>query len=400
MADAQGSGSRAQFGRWRRFAYSGRDLMAEKHHSGASLNCTASGYRMIESVEIQNFRGFKQTELKGLARVNIVVGDNGVGKTALLEALFLASATNPEVAVRFRGWRGADAPGATGTGQEIYDGLFLDLFHRMSKDTIASISLVGSANDSRSVRIFYDTGEPTVLPFDEARHPAFSAYTPITFEWKDARGQTLKSTPRIQPTGLVISPSPPVTRDASFIAARAVFPTSQNARWFSEFSKRGREKKFLSALQTQFSYVESLTVEVDMGNPVLFVKMPWLDSKMPIYLASDGLNKLMTLLLHIAHSQGAAVFVDEIENGLHYTRHQKLWEQLFSFAEEYDSQLFLATHSWEYLQAGAPLIEKLPDDFTLIQVNQENGVSDAMVVPGKNAGAAIASGLEVRSQRK
>ena len=108
----------------------------------------------------------------------------------------------------------------------------------------------------------------------------------------------------------------------------------------------------------------------------------------------------MTILLHIAHSQGTSTFIDEIENGVHHSRHPRLWEQLLTFADEYDTQIFAATHSWEYLQAGAPLIEKFPDDFTLLQVYQEDGISDVTVIPGKNAGAAIASDLEVRVKRK
>jgi predicted ATPase len=177
------------------------------------------------------------------------------------------------------------------------------------------------------------------------------------------------------------------------------FPTSQNARWFSEFSKRGREGKFLSALQAQFSDVQSLTVEVDLGSPVLFVKVPWLDNKVPIYLTSDGLNKVMTLFLHIAHSQGTAIFIDEIENGLHHTRHEKLWEQLLTFAEEYETQVFAATHSWEYLEAGLPTIEKFEHDFTLVQVSQDNGLSDARVVSGRDAAAAIRNKIDVRGRR-
>ena len=84
---------------------------------------------MIESVDIRNFRGFKHVELHGLKRINILVGDNGAGKTALLEALFLTSELSPEIALRLKNWRGSEVTIASGTPQEINDSFFLDMFN-------------------------------------------------------------------------------------------------------------------------------------------------------------------------------------------------------------------------------------------------------------------------------
>ncbi len=44
---------------------------------------------MIESFEIQNYRLFRQLKIEKLSRVNLITGKNNVGKTALLEALYL-----------------------------------------------------------------------------------------------------------------------------------------------------------------------------------------------------------------------------------------------------------------------------------------------------------------------
>jgi predicted ATP-dependent endonuclease of OLD family len=44
---------------------------------------------MFTSFSVSRFRGFKQLELSDLARVNLLVGGNNTGKTALLEALQL-----------------------------------------------------------------------------------------------------------------------------------------------------------------------------------------------------------------------------------------------------------------------------------------------------------------------
>lgn len=44
---------------------------------------------MYRWFEVNNFRCFDELMLAGLERVNLIAGVNNVGKTAILEALFL-----------------------------------------------------------------------------------------------------------------------------------------------------------------------------------------------------------------------------------------------------------------------------------------------------------------------
>jgi hypothetical protein len=44
---------------------------------------------MINEIKISNYRCYKNLTIKDLGRINIIVGENGSGKTALLEALML-----------------------------------------------------------------------------------------------------------------------------------------------------------------------------------------------------------------------------------------------------------------------------------------------------------------------
>ncbi len=53
------------------------------------------------NLRIRNFRGFKELELNNFSRVNLFVGKNATGKTAILESIFIHGGMyNPESAFR------------------------------------------------------------------------------------------------------------------------------------------------------------------------------------------------------------------------------------------------------------------------------------------------------------
>ena len=56
---------------------------------------------MFEKVRVKNFKCFDDLTVEDLGTITLVVGDNNVGKTALLEALWLAcAAPNPRLSAR------------------------------------------------------------------------------------------------------------------------------------------------------------------------------------------------------------------------------------------------------------------------------------------------------------
>src|SRR4051812_31161224 len=99
---------------------------------------------MVDSFIIRNFRSFAETEVSDCRRINIVVGDNGSGKTALLEALFLAAGVTPELILRTRSWRGYDAGQMSGTDEDLHQALWGDLFHKFQSTKTAVVSFKGA----------------------------------------------------------------------------------------------------------------------------------------------------------------------------------------------------------------------------------------------------------------
>src|SRR5829696_7564922 len=79
---------------------------AKFHALGQTWRERNSVYR---SFSITNFRCFRELKVPRLERVNLFAGKNNVGKTALLEAIFLQLApNNPELALRVNLLRGVE----------------------------------------------------------------------------------------------------------------------------------------------------------------------------------------------------------------------------------------------------------------------------------------------------
>ena len=120
----------------------------------------ATGYQMLRSINIKNFRGFKDVTIDRCARINILVGENGSGKTALLEGLFLAAGASPEIAMRTRRWRGVESEQLSGPIEDIHRALFADLFHMFQTNRSVVISLKGVGKENRSVTVkFHPPGQ-------------------------------------------------------------------------------------------------------------------------------------------------------------------------------------------------------------------------------------------------
>src|SRR5258707_499756 len=97
---------------------------------------------MYKSFEIKNFRCFEDFRIVDLQRINLITGKNNVGKTALMEALFLHSGTyNINLTQFIHNFRNMNI--GTGKGPATFwDALFSNF------DDADPIKLVGGFDDS------------------------------------------------------------------------------------------------------------------------------------------------------------------------------------------------------------------------------------------------------------
>ena len=85
----------------------------------------------------------------------------------------------------------------------------------------------------------------------------------------------------------------------------------------------------------------------------------------------EGMRRLTSLLLAISTTRDGVVFIDEIENGLHFGVQGGVWKAIAEAAREYNVQIFATTHSYEMIFAAhkAFLVDE-PYDFRLHRLHR------------------------------
>ncbi len=359
-----------------------------------------TGYRMIKSAEFRNFRSFNHARLENCARINIVVGDNGSGKTALLEGLFLAAGPSPEIALRTRAWRGYEGERYTGTNEEVERALWGDLFHKFDFEKAASVSLLGSHDHNRSLKITFRSQKNLLTaPNRKARRAGAQpdlTPKPIEFRWQVPLRNDTVVYPQLQNGHLYLPGVSETEVMTTFFAANRTYGALETAQRFSSLSKNFKDDEFYDLFKKHFPRTNDLSIEVSAGLSMLFIALKDLPEKIPISLASGGMNKLAALLLAPAVQPGGIVLIDEIESGFYHRRLQGIWEALYQMADRYGSQIFASTHSAECLEAAAAVAEKHPKEFLVIRPVLENGETKLRQFTGDRFINAISEQIDVR----
>lgn len=342
---------------------------------------------MILDIEISNFRCFRNERLAGCSRINQIVGDNGSGKTALMEALFLTLAGSPEVALRIRQHRGLESA-FQGSPKIIEEALWSGFFYGRLIDKTIHIGLSGDGPESRSLSIFRASGE-TLIPFN----PDAERITPssIVFEWRDASGVSHRYAPTVSSSGIKIPPSEEDLPDFFMFPSNLSTSTIENAARFSDLSKVNRQGEFVDIFRQEYPWIKDLGIEVLGGFPVIYATVEGVAHKIPLNEVSYGVNRLFSILLAIASRPRSVVLVDEIENGIYFEHHEASWRALLNLCDSFDCQLFLSTHSAEWIKAGLNVVDDRLSELAFWRV--ERGDSGSYI--SRLSGRDVKDGIEI-----
>jgi len=356
---------------------------------------------MYQSFRIKNFRCFRDLTLEPLARVNLIAGMNNVGKTALLEALFLhIGPNNPDLSLRINAIRGIER--LPMDAEEIWGWLF---FRKNTKEAI-ELTSVGQDGEQRTLRIRLEGPQeseiisPVAPPRIEGSLTTLSRHGGLVMEYGDSSGQigtsrafiTIDGTEtKLQIERARLAPLPV----GVFSTTRQRFPR-EDAERFSSLERVGREREVLNALQILEPHLRRLAV-LTIGGMSMIHGDIGIGELVPLPIMGEGMVRLVSVVLAIANAPHGTVLIDEIENGLHYSVMMDVWKAIAYAARQADAQVFATTHSWECIQAAHLAFESTGTyDFCLHRLDRLDGDIQAVTYDQAKLGTAIMTDLEVR----
>ncbi len=342
---------------------------------------------MYTSFSIENFRCIKDLTIEPLARVNLIAGKNNMGKTAILEALWMHSGPNaPSLGdrlSRIRGIFGQD-PGR----------LMHDLFHDFDPEHEIILSAKGEGEvgqgtlrvrsqprDSAIVVAFPEENEPSVQPrgTQETDVSAVSS-TEIAFDYTDGEGRNYvssgwwaraegRSVPinanvqmNVTGEGMLIKKAEMPNRPSSiFLGARQRTGPEEDVQRFGETEIEGHADRIANCLRRVDARIERLRTIAAPPAPMVYADVG-LSRPVPIGFLGDGVGRLLSMALAFHQARDGMILIDEVENGLHYSALKDVWKDLNSLSQEFDVQVFATTHSYECMVAARDAYASMEDN--------------------------------------
>ncbi len=373
---------------------------------------------ILDSLEIKNFRAFRHLQIERLGQVNLIVGQNNIGKTCLLEALWLyASRSSPEVMQQILANRnefaliGDDKNRASAIkylfyGREEIENVTtgaIEIGSISNDDTIFIGTLFVPKDMSENVSwLSSKTGIDIVSFVNEVtnkkgshRNTLYNFFGIDTSSLSTRRLSIFKKKIRDNRNTLLIlsgSPEQIIKIDKSFTQVSITQPTVEIptqfipyrgvdqkhvTEWWDSTYLTESEDNVLAALhiiEPKIRRIGLVENRQQKGERVPMVRLA--GEKSPVLLSSlgQGMNHLFALALALVNAKDGFLLIDEVENGIYHGTQSDLWGFIFKMARRLNVQVFATTHSRDSLEAFQEALEQDQEtDGLLISLRSKQG---------------------------
>lgn len=365
---------------------------------------------MIEKIKIENYKNFKSFEFDGFKRVNLIAGKNNVGKTNLLEAIYLTENEFRPISFASLFQLRTNNPEYKKVVSTTADlNLFLEnsikSIQRIDQHKLPSKVQIEINQDSKYslTQINYSenteknvSGEfkPVLTPkFDQEFDPKDSKFCFLI----DSKIARFVKYPGYDQKDLFQMEFKPIV---GFVGANGTH--LDPLLYVMEQIKQEGQFEYLIAkisdlLETDISDIYPFRIENSLFSEIKFST----ESSKGWHSFSSlgfGSNRIIFQLLSIFVSQGKSLVIDEIDLGIHYSKQEEFWKLIFSISKDLNVQIFATTHSRDCFDAFARVAnyDENKGSGKFIRLSDKSGVLKAIDYEDQDIEAAEESGVEVR----
>lgn len=313
---------------------------------------------MTDSISIENFRCFNHLKIKGFKNINLIGGQNNSGKTALLEALLLSFSPSIRSIKILRQFRNENGNLIKNANYRVWNHFFYN------QDKSQTIKIISDSFNEQSSNIELSCISDTSVMMEEMS--ALSGGKEniselISSKFSDTISLGIKGNidrnffnyyllpdeedGEIGAIGKIMKGS----ELPSFLHSSARVDDNGLSRLYS----LAKENKKIKVLNEILNILDSRIIgsEIDAITGESIIKLLMNDEQsFPLAMFGDAVRKITELILLLLNTSNKIILIDEIENGIHFTKHKELWTKLFQIVGD-DIQIFATTHSFEMIKA-------------------------------------------------
>ena len=344
----------------------------------------------LSSFEALHYRGIDGLSLPRLSRANLVTGVNGVGKTALIEAIWLfLGRHNPSLLWNANVQR---------SGNPVVD-------------PVASLSdgvleLRGTENDvPHEFRCTFEpvsgVVRPTMVGAGEENGPQLPVIGRILTSLNGEIAQGSPGGMQLTPKGVVVHENPTLPTSVGAIIESTKFQLEtpdEYLRRYSEMVRAGAKPELTKAINLILPRVEGVEILTDNTGESYLSTMTSDGRQLPIHDLGGGAVRLFRLLLGFFAARQGVLLMDEMENGIHYSAFARVWGHVRQWMETWSVQVVATTHSAECIDAAIAAFACTPEDLSIHTLfrNDSTGRMEAATFTGEALEGARDLNLEVR----
>ncbi|WP_319505566.1 ATP-binding protein [Bacteroides graminisolvens] len=334
----------------------------------------------MKSLEVKKYKNFEHLTLNDLANINLIVGKNNVGKSALLEAVSIFASNGDLEQIKAVLASRGEGVGSSSSVEKLAEKemeRFLSLYHQWNVPDFLNHPIEISANEKLSGRkTKFSMRLAGYIKSLETDSQGFER----PYKLLEDNNEAMFENPDIH-IGLLLSYDERKTfymfngerkrNPAEGLNAFEYVRTNQimgdkNPKLYDKIALTPNEKYIIKALQIIEPQIENINFLKDDKAPgqsderVPFVVLKNESKRYRLSAMGDGINRILTIILAMLNCENGVLLIDEFENGLHYSVQYQLWKVINDLSTKLNVQVFATTHSMDTLRSLSELINDYP----------------------------------------